>query len=636
MNEPAPLQPLLFGRYQVVRQLGRGGMGVVLLAVDSELKVPVAIKVIPKEVAHDDGALLELRKEVLAGQSLTHPGIVRIHNLERSGSEAGIIMEFVEGPTLAQQKIKQTDECFNPDQILPWIEQICAALDYAHTSARIVHRDLKPQNLMLREASGEVKIADFGISATLSDTLVRSTGAELTSGTPPYMSPQQTCGERPSHLDDIYSLGATIYDLLTGRPPFFRGNIPLQVMEMAPPAMAERRAELDVLSKRGIPNHWETTVAACLDKDPKKRPASAGEVARLLKGTPVARTTRKIPIPASFATVETPTGVMPAPKTPPTAPGPVSSPAPTHPTIPSQTPTHSKPQTTPALLWIGLAVFLMVAMAAGGLVAFGLWKGNDIARQLAALSRKAGSAAPLPTAQPESEFDRATRALDDALASTLREVDEGTITADEGEKQLDRKQREYAERWGVDSTLSMEDRDRYTSSLAKVRNAPRDYADIFIFRRATDLFRDIKLQDERNQFSHPDDFLLALKKLQRLIETFRAIVDALKRDTSKASRLEKALSRIASLEQNFKNLSDIAVEKKNAAIAAREKRTEESRPVAVATPRPAPVNYPKGRKAMGSGVQCPYNCNPEYLHYEPAGPGDVVTCKTCGRKFRIP
>lgn len=275
--------PLLFGRYRIVRELGRGGMGQVLLARDEELGQQVAIKIIPDMVIKDTESVNDLKKEVLRGMALTHPGIVRTHNFERDAAGAAIVMEFIEGATLQELKSQQPEGCFSPEDIFPWIEQFCAVLGYAHGEARIVHRDLKPRNLMLNK-SGRLKIADFGISAMLTETVTRNTSDAMTSGTPSYMSPQQAMGKKPSPLDDIYALGATIYELLTGKPPFFRGQILAQVISETPASMAERRAEFGITGLPPIPEVWEKAVAACLAKEPGDRSQTAGDVLDLLKG----------------------------------------------------------------------------------------------------------------------------------------------------------------------------------------------------------------------------------------------------------------------------------------------------------------------------------------------------------------
>lgn len=289
---------LLFGRYRVERELGRGGMGRVLLAFDTKLHIQVAVKLVPEQLVPDTEAINDLRREVLRGMALTHAGIVRTHTFELDETGAGIVMEYVDGWTFSELLEQQSGRCYEPAQLLPHIEALCGILDYAHREARIVHRDLKPRNLMLTR-DGRLKVADFGIAATLTDTQSRSTGQTTNSGTPPYMSPQQARGKKPSHLDDIYSLGATIYELLSSRPPFFRGAIMLQVLSEKPPSIAERRAEFEIRGKSAVPPAWEAVIAACLEKEPSERPQSAGEVFERLRdglsGTGGSRRARVLP-----------------------------------------------------------------------------------------------------------------------------------------------------------------------------------------------------------------------------------------------------------------------------------------------------------------------------------------------------
>ncbi|MDB5538799.1 MAG: serine/threonine protein kinase, partial [Devosia sp.] len=167
------------------------------------------------------------------------------------------------------------------EQIAPWIDQLCAALTYAHApKRRVIHRDLKPANLLLSK-DGELKVADFGIACSLINSVTQISG-RLSSGTPPFMSPQQVGGDWPSETDDVYSLGATIYTLLTGTPPFHQGDIVHQVMNKVPPPMRARREQLGVTTRARIPSEWEMTVAQCLAKAQASRPTSVEEVARPL------------------------------------------------------------------------------------------------------------------------------------------------------------------------------------------------------------------------------------------------------------------------------------------------------------------------------------------------------------------
>jgi serine/threonine protein kinase len=267
----------ILNRYTFVRILGRGGMGVVWLARDDELEREVALKFLPELVVHDRAVLEELKHETRRSLALTHHNIVRIYDFAQDAECACISMEYVDGATLSSLRVDRPDKVFEVEELGPLLEQVCHALEYAHTRARIVHRDLKPSNLMVN-AKGDVKVADFGIARSLTDSVSMLTMARGTSGTLAYMSPQQLDGERVSELDDIYSLGATIYELLTGKPPFYSGQIDRLVREKVPPSVAARRADLGIMSKPAIPPHWEEAVAACLAKDPAVRPRSAAEL----------------------------------------------------------------------------------------------------------------------------------------------------------------------------------------------------------------------------------------------------------------------------------------------------------------------------------------------------------------------
>jgi TolB-like protein/Tfp pilus assembly protein PilF len=181
-------------------------------------------------------------------------------------------------------RAEKEQRVFEPDEISTWVSQLCDALDYAHNRAKVIHRDLKPANLMVNQR-GDLKITDFGIARSLADSASRLTAEQGRSGTLVYMSPQQLSGEHGTHLDDIYSLGATIYELLTSKPPFYSGNIDRQICERVAPSMTERRKEFDI-EQASIPKLCEDTVAACLAKDPSRRPQSAVEVAQRLQLPP--------------------------------------------------------------------------------------------------------------------------------------------------------------------------------------------------------------------------------------------------------------------------------------------------------------------------------------------------------------
>jgi serine/threonine protein kinase len=275
-----PGQTVGAGRYGLIRPLGQGGMGVVWLATDQVLREEVALKFLPPEVQHNPVSLEDLRREALKSRKLTHPNIMRIHDLCASTGETPFIsMEYVDGPNLQGLQVQQPGCIFNWEYLRPLVRQLCDALDYAHGEG-VIHRDLKPGNMML-DRRGRLKLADFGLAAVISDTLSRVSREQRPSGTLAYMSPQQMAGYAPHPTDDIYSLGATLYDLLTGKPPFFRGDMWSQVQQMPPPPMAERQLEFGV--NNPVPADVSAVIMACLAKDPVQRPQSASAVAEWIQ-----------------------------------------------------------------------------------------------------------------------------------------------------------------------------------------------------------------------------------------------------------------------------------------------------------------------------------------------------------------
>jgi serine/threonine protein kinase len=270
----------LFDRFTLKRTLGRGGMGIVWLARDEELERDVALKFLPDLIIHDRAVLGDLKRETRRSLELTHKNIVRIYDFVHDNVSGCISMEYVDGDTLSNLRADKPHKVFETAELTEWVSELCDALDYAHNHARIVHRDLKPSNLMVNQR-GDLKVADFGIARSLSDSMSMLTMDRGKSGTLLYMSPQQLDGERGNHLDDIYSLGASLYEMLTSRPPFYSGNVDRQIREKIPPPMMHRRKELEI-EGGPIDEHWEAIVRQCLAKDPAGRPQSVAEVAQRL------------------------------------------------------------------------------------------------------------------------------------------------------------------------------------------------------------------------------------------------------------------------------------------------------------------------------------------------------------------
>jgi serine/threonine protein kinase len=211
------------GRYQIVRELGRGAMGVVYHAIDPNIGRPVAIKTIQlggtRTPEEQDRLRERLFREARSAGILSHPGIVTIYDVEQQGDLAYIAMEFVDGPTLDQVLSQQ--QAVEPGLMFSLLAQTAIALDYAHQKG-IVHRDIKPANIMIAGPAsgfpGTVKITDFGIAKVTASEQFTMTGAIV--GTPHYMSPEQVQGQPVDGRSDQFSLAVIAYEMLTGEKPY--------------------------------------------------------------------------------------------------------------------------------------------------------------------------------------------------------------------------------------------------------------------------------------------------------------------------------------------------------------------------------------------------------------------------------
>src|SRR5258706_5205860 len=257
-------------RYLLKRILGRGDCSVVWLARSFNLEEEVALKILPDFLLRDPNTIERLKTETVRNAQLAHPNIARTFDFVHDLALTAIAMEYVEGWSLAALRVDKPQKRYLLAEITPWIRQLCAALEYAHDESGSVHGNLKTSNLML-DQRGQLKVIDFGIDRTLR-AMAGQADMNRVSAALGFMSPQQALGEKPSVLDDVYGLCATIYDLLTGTPPFYKGQVLAQVCERKPQTMSERLVELGI--KDPIPLVVEDTVALCLRKDPKQRPQS--------------------------------------------------------------------------------------------------------------------------------------------------------------------------------------------------------------------------------------------------------------------------------------------------------------------------------------------------------------------------
>jgi eukaryotic-like serine/threonine-protein kinase len=246
------------GRYRLERPLGYGGMATVYLARDSELGRPVAVKLLAENAAGDDGLRERFVREARLAARLSHPNVVSVFDAGEDGGRPYIVMEHVEGETLSDLLARRGPLPAEDARTLAL--QAARGLAHAH-AAGLVHRDVKPQNLLLRE-DGTLKIADFGIARAAEGTALTQAGTVL--GTAAYVAPEQALGEEVTPASDVYSLGAVLYELLTGRPP-----LEIESLE----DLAKRRTIPPVRELApDVPGDLEGVVMRCLARNPEYRP----------------------------------------------------------------------------------------------------------------------------------------------------------------------------------------------------------------------------------------------------------------------------------------------------------------------------------------------------------------------------
>ena len=269
------------GPFEVVAPLGMGGMGEVYRGRDLKLNREIAIKVLPDLVACDPDRLARFRREAQLLAALNHPNIAHVHGLEDSGGVPALIMELVEGPTLAE-KISDAAAASGGrgmplEQALPIARQLAEALEAAHESG-IVHRDLKPENIKVT-SSGTVKVLDFGLAKTVRDSSKGPDALQAPTvtiegvvvGTVAYMSPEQARGLPVDKRTDVWAFGCVLYEMLSGRKPF-----PGQTQSDVMASVLQRSPEWDALPA-GLPGSVLRLLHRCLEKDPKLRLRDMGD-----------------------------------------------------------------------------------------------------------------------------------------------------------------------------------------------------------------------------------------------------------------------------------------------------------------------------------------------------------------------
>ena len=294
------------GHYKIVSELGRGGMGVVYKAHEESLNRFVAIKVLGEHLEEDDEYVQRFVREAQSAAALSHPNIVQIYSISEDQGHHYFAMEYVQGTSV--QRMIQTKGKLTPPDAARLILQAASGLQDAHAQD-VIHRDIKPANLMVTDR-GLVKIADFGL-ALMGGAANRLTATGMLMGTPGYLSPEQCLDQSPDQRTDIYSLGVTFFEMVTGTMPF-RADSPLAllklIVEVEPPDVRELNPEVD--------DELRAIISKMLDKERENRYSTCTEVIAAIQGWLEARGES---VRTEGVATGTAAGVMPPP--PPTATG---------------------------------------------------------------------------------------------------------------------------------------------------------------------------------------------------------------------------------------------------------------------------------------------------------------------------
>ena len=280
---------LVAGRYRIIALIGRGGMGEVYRATDLKLRQPVALKFLPAALAADRVLLDRFLNEVRIARQVSHPNVCRVYDIGEFEGQHYISMEYVDGEDLAS--LLRRIGRLPADKATDIARRLCAGLAAAHEKG-VLHRDLKPANVML-DGRGHVLITDFGLAGLAG----QFQGADIRSGTPAYMAPEQLGSREVTARSDIYSLGLVLYEMFTGRRPFEAGSV-AELVRMQSSASPVGPTTM----VRDLDPAVERVILRCLDPDPARRPASALAVAAGLPGGD--------PVAAALAAGETPSPEM--------------------------------------------------------------------------------------------------------------------------------------------------------------------------------------------------------------------------------------------------------------------------------------------------------------------------------------
>lgn len=295
------VERVLNSTYELDREIGRGGMGIVYRAKDRRLKRTVAIKLLPPELAFRSEIRSRFLREAETAAQLSHPCIVPIYSVDEKDGLVFFVMAFVDGDTLAKRIHDRG--ALDPTEVRRILREVGDALAYAHAHG-VVHRDIKPDNILLDAASNRPMVTDFGIARAISDGSARLTATGIAIGTPAFMSPEQSAGDRDvDGRSDLYSLGVVAYQMLCGELPFNATNTPaLLVKHLSErPVPVEQRAS-------GIPPDLARAVMLCLEKNPDDRfPSAQAFVTALDSGI-----VPNLPVPRMMPAPGAPSGFSPS------------------------------------------------------------------------------------------------------------------------------------------------------------------------------------------------------------------------------------------------------------------------------------------------------------------------------------
>jgi serine/threonine-protein kinase len=286
------------GRYQIIEELGKGGMGRVYRVLDKELKEEVALKLIKPEIAKDQKTIERFKNELKTARKISHRNVARMYELMEEGGTHFISMEYVPGQDL-RGLIRQTGQ-LTIGKAIAIAKEICEGLGEAHHQG-VIHRDLKPSNIII-DKNGNARILDFGIARSVEGKGITDAGVMI--GTPEYMSPEQVEGKEIDQRSDVYSLGIILYEMVTGRVPF-EGDTPFTVGIKHKSETPQNPKEIN----SQIPDDLNSVILKCLEKEKPLRYQSAGEVRSELeseeKGIPTTEKviSRKKPITSKEITV---------------------------------------------------------------------------------------------------------------------------------------------------------------------------------------------------------------------------------------------------------------------------------------------------------------------------------------------